>query len=119
MKNRIFSQQIVQRRHIPRRHQLMPFLNRINLHKIVEIDNKLIRKMEPGYMYPVMKNGMSHFFASVKRVGNYYMPAVLFNILAVWIMTLVFYLILQFSLLRRTLEFFGTIRRREVNTNGN
>ena len=93
-------------------------LNRVDLHKIVEIDNKLIRKMEPGYMYPVMKNGRSHFFASVKRVGNLYMPAVVFNIMAVWIMTLVFYLILQFSLLRRTLDFFGTIRRREVLTNG-
>ena len=92
-------------------------LSRVDLHKIVEIDNKLIRKMEPGYMYPVMKNGRSHFFASVKRVGNLYMPAVVFNIVAVWIMTLVFYLILQFSLLRRTLDFLGTIRRREVLTN--
>jgi len=94
-------------------------LNRVDLHKIVEIDNKLIRIMEPGYMYPVMKNGRSHFFASVKRVGNLYMPAVVFNIVAVWIMTLVFYLILQFSLLRRTLDFLGTIRKREVLTNGN
>jgi len=42
---------------------------------------------------------------------------VVFNIVAVWIMTLVFYLILQFSLLRRTLDFLGTIRRREVLTN--
>jgi hypothetical protein len=92
-------------------------LNRVDLHKIVEIENKLIRKMEPGYMYPVMKNGRSHFFATVKRVGNLYMPAVVFNIVAVWIMTLVFYLILQFSLLRKTLDFFGTIRRREVITN--
>ncbi len=93
-------------------------LNRVDLHKIAEIDNKLIRKMEPGYMYPVMKNGRAHFFASVKRAGNIYMPAVVFNIVAVWIMTLVFYLFLQFSLLRRTLEFFGTIRRKEVITNG-
>ena len=93
-------------------------LNRVDLHKIVEIDNKLIRKMEPGYMYPVMKNGRSHFFASVKRVGNLYMPAVVFNIAAIWIMCLVLYGFLQFSLLRRSLEFFGTIRRREIHTNG-
>jgi hypothetical protein len=91
-------------------------LNRVDLHKIVEIDHKLIRKMEPGYMYPVLKNGRSHFFASVKRVGNLYMPAVVFNIAAIWIMTLVFYLILHFSLLRRILDFFGTIRRREILT---
>ncbi len=94
-------------------------LNRVDLHKVVEIDNKLIRKMEPGYMYPVMKNGRAHFFASVKRMGDLYMPAVIFNIIAIWFMTLVLYLTLQFSLLRRTIEFFGTIRRREVHINGN
>jgi energy-coupling factor transporter ATP-binding protein EcfA2 len=94
-------------------------LNRVVLHKIVEIDNKLIRKMEPGYMYPVLKNGRAHFFASVKRVGNIYMPAVVFNTVAIWIMTLVFYLFLQFSLLKKMLNFFGSIRRREVLSNGN
>jgi len=93
-------------------------LNRVDLHKIVEIDHKLIRKMEPGYMYPVMKNGRAHFFASVKRVGKLYMPTVVFNIVAVWIMTLVFYLMLQFSLLKRTLDFFSTLRRREIISNG-
>ena len=94
-------------------------LNRADLHKIVEIDNKLIRKMEPGYMYPVMSNGRSHFFASVKRLGNLYIPAVVFNIVAIWIMSIVLYLVLQYSLLRRTLAFFGTIRRREVQSIGN
>jgi ABC-type multidrug transport system ATPase subunit len=94
-------------------------LNRVDLHKIVEIDNKLIRKMEPGYMYPVMKNGRSHFFASVKRLRNLYMPTVVFNIAAVWTMCLVFYGFLQFSLLRRTLEFFGAVRRRNIHANGN
>lgn len=93
-------------------------LNRLDLHKIVEIDNKLFRKMEPGYMYPVMRNGRSHFFASVKRLGNLYMPAVVFNIVAIWLMSLLFYLVLQYSLLRRVLEFFGNIRRREVLSNG-
>ena len=94
-------------------------LNRVDLHKIVEIDQRLIRKMEPGYMYPVMTNGRSHFFATVKRVGNYYMPAVLFNIVAIWLMTGVFYGMLQFSLLRRGLEFLGTLRRRKASVNGN
>jgi hypothetical protein len=93
-------------------------LNRMDLHKVVEIDHKLVRKMEPGYMYPVQKNGRSHFFASVKRLGNFYMPAVAFDIVAIWIMTLVFYLILQFSWLKRTLEFFSTLRKKELHPNG-
>jgi ABC-type multidrug transport system ATPase subunit len=93
-------------------------LNRLDLHKIVQVDNKLIRKMEPGYMYPVLKNGRAHFFASVKRLGNLYLPTVVFNVAAIWIMTLVLYLILQYSGLRRILDCFGTLRRKEVVHNG-
>jgi ABC-type multidrug transport system ATPase subunit len=93
-------------------------LNRMDLHKIVEIDHKLVRKMEPGYMYPVLKNGRSHFFASVKRLGNHYLSAVTFDIVAIWIMTIGFYLILQFSLLKRTLDFFSSLKRKEVPPNG-
>jgi hypothetical protein len=87
-------------------------LNRIDLHKLVKTGNSLIRKMEPVYMYPVFKNGRAHFYASVKRVGNGYMSTLSFNILAISLMTLVFYLTLQFSLLRRILVFFSTIGRR-------
>ncbi len=85
-------------------------LNRIDLHKIVKINGKLIRKMEPVYLYPVMKNGRAHFFASVKRIGDLYIPAVLFNVLALLFMTLILYITLQFSLLRRTLDFFGNMQ---------
>jgi hypothetical protein len=87
-------------------------LNRVDLHKIVRINNKLVRKMEPVYMYPLMKNGRAQFYASVKRIGNWYLPAVLFNVLALFLMTLILYLSLQLSLLRRMLDFFGDIRRK-------
>ena len=86
-------------------------LNRIDLYKIVKIGNKLIRKMEPVYMYPVLKNGRAHFYASVKRVGNTFMSTLLFNVLAITFMTIVLYLTLQFSVLRRSLVFFSTVRR--------
>jgi hypothetical protein len=92
-------------------------LNRADLHKIIQVDNKLIRKMEPGYMYPVMKNGRSHFFASVKRLGDLYMPAVVFNIAAIWLMSGVFYGILQFSLLRRSIAFFSSARKHAAPAN--
>ncbi len=87
-------------------------LNRVELHKIVKINGKLVRKMEPVYMYPVLKNGRAHFYASVKRTGNIYMPTVLFNVLALLLMTLVFYITLQFSLLRKSIDFFGSLGRR-------
>ena len=82
-------------------------LNRVELHKLVKIDGKLVRKMEPVYMYPVLKNGRAHFYASVKRIGNIYMPTVFFNVLALLLMILVLYITLQFGILRRSIDFFG------------
>jgi len=84
-------------------------LNRIDLHKIVKVNHRLIRKMEPVYMYPALKNGRAHFFASVKRVGNAYMSTLLFNVLAILTMILVFYLTLQFSVLKWLIEHSKTI----------
>jgi hypothetical protein len=88
-------------------------LNRMDLYRIVKVNGKLVRKMEPVYMYPVMKNGRAQFFASVKRIGNFYMSTVLFNILALLLMCILFYLTLQFSILRKTLDMLGGKKRRK------
>ncbi len=87
-------------------------LNRIDLHKIVKINHALIRKMEPVYMYPVKKNGRAQFYASVKRVGNMYIPTVLFNVMALALMIIILYLTLQYSLLRKALDFLGNKKRK-------
>ena len=86
-------------------------LNRTELHKIVQRDAKLIRKMEPVYMYPQSRNGRAHFYASLKRVGNLYLSTLTFNLMAVWLMTVVLYFLLQFSVLRKVLECFAEIKR--------
>ncbi len=87
-------------------------LNRNELHKIVKREGKLVRKMEPVYMYPLRSNGRSHFYASFKKVGDLYIPAISFNLMAIWMMTLILYLTLLFGLLRKILVFFGQLRRR-------
>lgn len=87
-------------------------LNRTDLHKMIRVNGKLIRKMEPVYMYPLLRNGRAQFFASVKQIGDHYLPTVLFNILALLFMTLILYLCLQFSLLRRLVESLGGLRNR-------
>lgn len=88
-------------------------LNRNDLHKIIKRDGRLIRKMDPVYMYPVKRNGRSHFYASVKQVGNLSLSTFVFNILAIWFMTIVLYIMLRYSLLRKTIDFFGDLRRKE------
>ena len=88
-------------------------LNRSDLHKIIKRNDMLIRKMDPVYMYPAYRNGRAHFYASVKHVGNLSMSTFVFNILAIWIMSLILYLMLRFSILRRTIIFFGDLKRKE------
>ncbi len=87
-------------------------LNRTDLHKIVKKDGLLLRKLEPIYMYPVKMNGRAHFYASVKLVGRMYIPTLTFNLIAIWVMSLILYLLLKFSVLRLTIDFFGGLRSR-------
>lgn len=86
-------------------------LNRNEFHKIVKKDGILLRKMEPIYMYPVKKNGRAHFYASVKRLGSYFIPTLVFNLIVLWIMSIVLYFLLRYSVLQTVIDFFGRNRQ--------
>jgi ABC transport system ATP-binding/permease protein len=87
-------------------------LNRNDLHKLIKKEGLLLRKMDPIYAYPTRRNGRAQFYASVKLLGDTYIPTLYFNLLAIWIMTLILYTLLRFSVLRKVLEFSGHIRRK-------
>ncbi|MFO7669505.1 MAG: ATP-binding cassette domain-containing protein [Bacteroidales bacterium] len=87
-------------------------LNRNDLYKIVKKEGSLVRKMDPVYAYPAMRNGRAHFFASVKILGNLHIPTLYFNILAIWIMTLLLSVFLRFRLLKKGVEFSGNLWRK-------
>lgn len=87
-------------------------LNRTDLHKLIKRDDILVRKMDPIYMYPLQNNGRAHFFASVKLFGNNSISTFVFNLLVIWISSLILYILLRYSVLRKTLEFFAGLRRK-------
>lgn len=80
--------------------------------KIVEYDNRLIRKDEPIYKIPENNFGRAHFFSAEKRVANIFLETYWFNLLILLLMALVFYVLLVSNILRFIVEFF-TIRRIE------
>jgi hypothetical protein len=84
-------------------------LNQNELHKVTESKHKLIRKMEPIYQIPSSRNGRAQFFSAVKVLGHYQIDTIWFNIIVIWIMTLIFYIALQFSLLRRVVYISGVL----------
>ena len=79
-------------------------LNRNDLHKIVKKDGFLLRKMDPIYMDPLKRNGRAHFLASEKRLGKWSVPTLHFNLAVIWVMSVILYVLLRYSILQKVLE---------------
>jgi ABC-type multidrug transport system ATPase subunit len=85
-------------------------LNRLNTNKIYESDNKLIQKADPVFMKPGSKYGRAHFYAPYKQIGNLKIRTLLFNVIAIWIMTIVLFVTLYLNALKRFIEFLETLK---------
>jgi ABC transport system ATP-binding/permease protein len=84
-------------------------LNRLRVDKSIETARRIIQKYEPGYMKPISKYGRSHFYAPYKQIGNTKIDTFWFNLLVLWIETLILYITLYYNLLQKLLESFGNI----------
>lgn len=63
--------------------------------------DKLIRFFEPAYFYPDSKWGRAHFYAPVKILGNHTINTFWFNVMAIWLLTIMVYLLLISNALSR------------------
>jgi hypothetical protein len=90
-------------------------LNRNMINKIEITRNRLIRKKDPIYMIPESRTGRAHLYAPVKRLGDKQIDTFWFNIVFIWITSLILYVILYFDLLKMLVNYFEgiRIRRRE------
>jgi hypothetical protein len=84
-------------------------LNRLNTNKIYESKGKLIQKADPVFMKPGSKAGRAHFYAPYKQIGNLKIGTLLFNVIAIWIMTIVLFVTLYLDALKRFIEFLETL----------
>lgn len=80
-------------------------LNRLTTNKIYETETRLIQKADPIYMKPGSKYGRAHFFAPYKMLGNLKIGTLLFNVAAIWIMTILFFITLYYNVLKRFIIF--------------
>ncbi|MEN8228044.1 MAG: ATP-binding cassette domain-containing protein [Bacteroidota bacterium] len=87
-------------------------LNRHATNKIIETDQKMIRKHEPVYMEPNSNIGRAHLYAPVKKIGSITLDTLWFNVIFIWIYSLFLYLTLYYDLLRKVITRFETIRWR-------
>jgi len=75
----------------------------------IESSEKIIQKYKPGYMKATSKFGRAHFYAPIKRLGNLEIDTYWFNILAIWIVSIVLYLVLYCNLLNKSFNYFGNL----------
>jgi hypothetical protein len=61
-------------------------------------------------MRPGSKLGRAHFYAPFKQVGNLKIETLVFNTIAIWIMTIILFVTLYYNLLKRFIEFLESLR---------
>jgi len=88
-------------------------MNRYSVKKSYETKDHIIQKVDPIFMDPVSKNGRAHFFAPYKQVGNMIIDTYWYNILVIWIRSLILYAALYYNLLRKLVTFFEGLHLKE------
>jgi serine phosphatase RsbU (regulator of sigma subunit) len=80
-------------------------INKQGLHKILEIDGKLIQKMDQIYLDPPIDGLIrAHFFAPRKALGGNYYDTFWINSFVIWFMSLVMAITLYFDVLKKFLD---------------
>ena len=83
--------------------------------KILEFRNELIQHFDPVYQDPVVKSKLdfrSHFFSPKKHFMGKYYDTYWFNICVIWILTIIFYIILYFELLKKLITLSDKLKSR-------
>lgn len=85
-------------------------LNRTEINKMIEVKDRLIQKKDPVFMYPDSKFGRAHFYAPVKRIGNFYLDTYWFNLVVIWVGTVLMFLILWADVVRKVANYVEGIK---------
>ncbi len=88
-------------------------LNRSTIEKIAEHNGRLIRKKDPIYHTPDSPWGHAHFYAPSKKIGSVELDTFWFNILAIWLISLLLYIALVQDWLKKIIHLlsFGKFHR--------
>ena len=85
-------------------------LNQETIEKTYDQDDKIIQKFNPGFMKATSKFGRAHFYAPIKKLGNLEIDTYWFNIIVIWLETLILYIALYFNLLQKLIKYFENLK---------
>jgi len=89
-------------------------LNNTSITKLEQKGEKLVRSYHPAYLVPASRVGRAQLYAPVKRIGNWEIDTLWFNVVVIWITCLLLYLTLYHDSLKKTLAFLDSIRIRKL-----
>jgi ABC-type multidrug transport system ATPase subunit len=78
--------------------------NENEIAKTIEFNHELVQKLDPIYMDPESNFIKAHFYSPVKRVFGVDIDTFAVNVMVLWIMTIAFYIVLYFRLLKKLLD---------------
>jgi ABC-type multidrug transport system ATPase subunit len=85
-------------------------LNRLATNKIYDAGDRLIQKADPVFMRPLSRTGRAHFYAPYKQLGNLKINTLIFNIAAIWVMSMVLFVTLYYNVLKRFVRLLESLR---------
>jgi ABC transport system ATP-binding/permease protein len=80
-------------------------LNKSESEQIVQVKSKLVRKYEPVFNTNVSKIGRAHYYSPVKKLWIFEIDSLLFNLGAIWFMSIILYIFLVFNVLGKLLRY--------------
>ncbi len=72
--------------------------------QLIEFKGEIIQKMDPIYMDPRSNMIKAHFYSPVKRLFGYDVDTYIVNVIVLWSITVLFYFVLYFRLLKKILD---------------
>jgi len=79
-------------------------LDEYSTKKTIETPDKIIQRYEPVYMKPVSRTGRAQFYAPYKQIGALPIETFRFNIVVLWMVSLILYIALYFKLLKKVMS---------------
>ncbi len=86
-----------------------------NKTKIFEYDNRLIRYFEPIYYDPEAYFFSAHFYAPTKPFFGYKVDTFVFNLIVIWIYSLILFALLYFRFIHRIIDFIELLNKKIKN----
>ena len=78
--------------------------NKDNIDRLIEYKDNLYQKYDPIYLDPLQKFLKAHFYAPRKQIFGSYFDTFWVNIIVLWVMTIFFYVVLYYRLLKKLLD---------------